>query len=82
MAPDDPCLAAGIHFADVVIADAKDPQQRGIMEQERSQIVNRTAHACQTLSWDEHTRACIQAANTTPELQKCEREAARKTSPR
>jgi hypothetical protein len=76
IADDDPCVATSIHFADVVIADAKDAQQRGTMERERPQLVRRTKAACDKLAWDDTTRACIAAANRMTELQFCEQQAA------
>ena len=68
-----PCMQIGVHFADVWISEAKDPQDKAQLEQERTLLVRRTALACTQGAWSDDVRSCITAAKTRADVQACEK---------
>lgn len=71
--PSDPCQAAGVQVANVLIADARDAQQKATLESERAQIVRRTEEACMQQKWPTDIRDCIIAAKSVADVQTCQR---------
>jgi len=69
-------MQIGVHFADVWIGEAKDPQDKAQLEQERALLVRRTAVACTQGAWSDEVRTCISAAKTRAEVQACEKKIA------
>jgi hypothetical protein len=71
--PSDPCQAAGVRVAEVLIADARDPQQKATLEAERAQIVRRTEEACMQQKWPTEIRDCIIDAKSVADVQTCQK---------
>jgi hypothetical protein len=66
------CVEVGSHFAGVFIANATDPGQKSVLEQERTKIVRSTAETCTTQAWSPDAIACFRATKTQPEITACE----------
>ena len=65
------CIDAGVHVADIVIKEVKDPTQRAINEHDRSLMVRRTEQLCTLEAWTEEHRKCVLDAKTVAEWNAC-----------
>lgn len=70
-APSEPCLKVGVHIAQVLIDDEKDPQKKATFAQERTQIVRRASLGCTQNAWPEPARTCFLAAKSVAAIEQC-----------
>lgn len=66
------CIDLGVHVAELLIASKLDPAERGIYEQQRTQIVRGTAEACTSQHWSDTQMRCYTDAKSEPALRDCE----------
>ncbi len=70
------CLDVSGHIAEVLIAEAKDDQQKAQLEQEKTKIIRRSAEACTRDAWKAEVRACFLKATKTEQMQTCAKDLA------
>lgn len=71
----DACVAVGVKIAQMLIDATTDPQQRAVLEQERTRLVRRNAEHCTRQGWNAEVRACYLAANTRFDMEACAKKA-------
>lgn len=75
------CLAAGSHFAQLMIDHAADAQTKAQYEQDRARMVKSLADVCTRTSWTPAQVSCVTAATTPEAARDCVRPAKRPDAP-
>jgi hypothetical protein len=70
-APKESCVKAASHIADLQAASLTDPDQKQMLDQQRTQIVAQVAGGCTTEGWSDAVIACITNATEINALTPC-----------